>query len=83
LYSVKRLRNKKHKYESSVPRSTSSNGLPLPKIIFGPAYLKASAAVHSAVPPKNRQGINRKNLTAIINSGSLRKLPQQTIHCGV
>lgn len=34
--------------KESLPRSTFSKGLPLPKTIFSPACLKASVAVHSA-----------------------------------
>lgn len=36
------------KRKKTVPSSMFSNGLPLAKTIFSPAYLKASAAVHSA-----------------------------------
>lgn len=50
-----KLSSRKELMTRSLPRSTFSKGLPLPKTMFGPACLKASIAVHSA----GRNGIEK------------------------
>nr|GMD62012.1 hypothetical protein Iba_chr12bCG1420 [Ipomoea batatas] len=68
-----------HILHKNLPRSTLAKGLPLPKTIFGPACLKASAAVEQPLfvgfDIANIAGLEESESRMALSTSSLKRPP--------